>query len=1305
MGSNIHAVTQHAESQYTILLVDANAPLASDETDFVGMHGAEKMNQAGYRFEQMLHEHSLYVPSTMQWCHVGQTTTWSHPRGCKLRRDYVVVTEGFCQMAQHSQVLVDHDTTFAHEDHLPVLLLLQGWIQKVQQRQHIRWDFERMKDPVICQQFQQALLTLPLPTWEVQVDDHCKIYEDQLRQLGRQFFERKGKTRKRPTLTAHTREAIAFKRSCLDFGRRTGAIHDNEFKAQLREIEKQVRKLVCRDTQKFFDDLLEGMDDALGRGDFKELFRTLVRFGSKRVKQQQRGRPLPILKKPDGSFASTFEQQQKIWLQQFAQTEAGTQIDWATLQRLDRHGLGVSAGDHEVEWFPDEMQISRFISRLKRGKAPGPDGLPPDLLKAGNNVIARQLTTLFCKTVAHAKEPLTWKGGYQIPLFKKGSMSDPASYRGIFVSSFVGKLYHASLRAQLLQVWTHSLKHLQMGGRPKCGTDSAHIWLQAHSQWAKFQNLSAAWVFFDLRSAFYTVLRQSLTEDFDDQGMAWNALFRMGVHPAEITAMLKTASADNATRGISKHGTRLLNDLLNNAHFWVKGCDAPVKTGRGTRPGDPTGDILFNLAMAVILQDAVEFVKQGSDATWTGMQEHCADFSITTALPCPAFFDVSYVDDCVFALHGIDNSQVESLAKQVVDGMCLAAKKRGLMVNFDAGKTEMMWRIAGAGSRRIKQQLAEQGQCLRWDGIQGERHIRVVCAYKHLGTWFQQGPRHLKEVRCRSSNARSSWGPLCRTFYAKKGVSHAAKVRVFEALTMSRLLFNAHVWAGVTSEELKLWQNAIKNPLATLCRGRLLGMPPFKLSVEQLAGLLGMLPPMDALHVARLRFLKRLLTQWPQTLWNLLWDARPVENSWVQCCQQSLAWLIQFCPKALPISTDDSLVDWLHAIAIDSCWKGKIQAAARSCRAYRQAIAKQTVWQMRFDCDLATHGVELPPVVEAAPADKWQCDQCPATFATKRGLAMHSHKCHGYRNVVRHFATGDVCQVCLRLYHCRSRLRTHLQTSTLCLNTLAACFQPIAEAEADRLDAEERERTRTLKREGWWSTKAFQPVLQLAGPTLPPPGHEAAHEMFQKQPDAEEQVGHSFQNLQGRLMQVEVPEAPKSWWQTSELPSVVMQSPQGQDVGNGQLDEKGLAALYSKLHLKCLVFVHFFSGYRRSQDLHTILQEISGNAGIKLYVLSVDICMQRRDADLCDDAKARYWIERIKSGQEVIGAGGGPPARPTLQQDSRQGPPPSQKPGTLVRLARFDTEELEASGHRNNTCQVHGGHRLVVVHYRRVRLL
>ena len=59
-------------------------------------------------------------------------------------------------------------------------------------------------------------------------------------------------------------------------------------------------------------------------------------------------------------------------------------------------------------------------------------------------------------------------------------------------------------------------------------------------------------------------------------------------------------------------------------------------------------------------------------------------------------------------------------------------------------------------------------------------------------------------------------------------------------------------------------------------------------------------------------------------------------------------------------------------------------------------------------------------------------------------------------------------------------------------------------------------------------------------------------------------------------------------------------------------------------------------------------------------VLSVDICMRRRDADLVDDAKARFWTDRIKAGQ-VIGAGGAPRVRPTLPQDSKKGGPPQSE--------------------------------------------
>ena len=99
--------------------VDANAPLASSATDFFGLHGQEPSNEQGHLFEAFLNDLGLYAPSTMEWCHQGEHTTWVHPRGQRLCRDYILCDEEAFQ-CQASWVDTAHDSGFAHEDHWPI---------------------------------------------------------------------------------------------------------------------------------------------------------------------------------------------------------------------------------------------------------------------------------------------------------------------------------------------------------------------------------------------------------------------------------------------------------------------------------------------------------------------------------------------------------------------------------------------------------------------------------------------------------------------------------------------------------------------------------------------------------------------------------------------------------------------------------------------------------------------------------------------------------------------------------------------------------------------------------------------------------------------------------------------------------------------------------------------------------------------------------------------------------------------------------------------------------------------------------
>ena len=112
---------------------------------------------------------------------------------------------------------------------------------------------------VKCRQFQGALATLPLPTWNIHPNDHCALYETQLLALARQFFEVRDRKRCRPQLSQHTLDTIAMKRHVLDCGRAFHLMQDPEFKQLLTELEVQVRRLVRSDLSFLFDQLLVQM--------------------------------------------------------------------------------------------------------------------------------------------------------------------------------------------------------------------------------------------------------------------------------------------------------------------------------------------------------------------------------------------------------------------------------------------------------------------------------------------------------------------------------------------------------------------------------------------------------------------------------------------------------------------------------------------------------------------------------------------------------------------------------------------------------------------------------------------------------------------------------------------------------------------------------------------------------------------------------------------------------------------------------------------------------------------------------------
>ena len=361
----------------------------------------------------------------------------------------------------------------------------------------------------------------------------------------------------------------------------------------------------------------------------------------------------------------------------------------------------------------------------------------------------------------------------------------------------------------------------------------------------------------------------------------------------------------------------------------------------------------------------------------------------------------------------------------------------------------------------------------------------------------------------------------------------------------------------------------------------------------------------------------------------------------MSACEASLAWFQQFYPHAFHPPNPASFFDWVPYIAMDISWKGRLKAAARSCIRHQRAIAEHHVWQKRFE-DSFLLGGGVVPSAQSVRAESWTCEDCGKIFSSKRALASHAGRAHGYRRIVKFFAVDATCNSCGKFYHSRKRFIEHLKDVPACLETLQACFPALTDERVHELDQIDHEHTLKMRGEGWWSTKALLPVQKILGPLLPPKGSQDAAAMWDKWSTRLQASGTAFQNLRGR-MSVEAVEQPQVRLFEADMPAFVFQSAKGPNAGNGKFAAEGLARLHARLHIRSLVFVHVFSGFRRDGDLHSLLsQQVWGN--VHFFIISIDMCMQKVQGNLATSESFRFWMKQIANGQ-VIGMGGGPPLR------------------------------------------------------------
>ena len=162
-----------------------------------------------------------------------------------------------------------------------------------------------------------------------------------------------------------------------------------------------------------------------------------------------------------------------------------------------------------------KKEVIAASKMLKNNKASAYDLLKNEMIKSALPFLSKPITKAFNMILNTGKFPKSWKNGIIIPVHKNGSQFDPNNYRGITLSSCLGKLFCHIINNRICSDLENRafLKQEQAGFRKNHRT-SDHIFVLRtiiDKYVLNAKNGSKLYAcFIDLRKAFDTVWHDGL---------------------------------------------------------------------------------------------------------------------------------------------------------------------------------------------------------------------------------------------------------------------------------------------------------------------------------------------------------------------------------------------------------------------------------------------------------------------------------------------------------------------------------------------------------------------------------------------------------------------------------------------------------------------------------------------------------------------------------------------------------------------------------------------------------------------------
>lgn len=207
---------------------------------------------------------------------------------------------------------------------------------------------------------------------------------------------------------------------------------------------------------------------------------------------------------------------EETWLNHFQslhsndlRTSINRQGVYDELLSLEKEKEQLNYLDQEVT----EQEIRQAVKKLKNKKSPFVDKIRNEMIKASLESLMPIYIKLFNLILQSGKMPDIWCQGLITPIYKSGDKSDPTNYRGICVSSCLGKLFCSILNQRLYLYFRENkiLHNSQIGFVPENRTaDHVFTLRTLIDKYVHYHKEKVYACFVDFRKAFDSVWHEGL---------------------------------------------------------------------------------------------------------------------------------------------------------------------------------------------------------------------------------------------------------------------------------------------------------------------------------------------------------------------------------------------------------------------------------------------------------------------------------------------------------------------------------------------------------------------------------------------------------------------------------------------------------------------------------------------------------------------------------------------------------------------------------------------------------------------------